>query len=84
MTINAKVLKQREKIKKALAKISSIQEECTHIGVHIKYGANTGNWCPSDNSYWIDWVCPHCEKRWTTDQNSEAHRLARELNAVKI
>lgn len=83
MTINEKVLKQKAKITKANDKIRSLQEECEHIGVHVEYGANTGNWCTQDNSYWIDWKCPHCEKRWTTPQDRVAYSMEKTLQAVK-
>jgi hypothetical protein len=84
MNITERIAKQRAKIAKAIAKIESIREECDHIGVHVKYDADTGNYCKQDDSYWIYWRCPICDKYWTTDQDREAGYKVRELKAVKI
>lgn len=48
--------------------LKMLQRDCTHPSVEKKYGANTGNYDPSADSYWIDWFCPDCTKRWQTDQ----------------
>lgn len=48
-----------------------LQTLCTHTNVTKKYGGNTGNYDPSADSYWIDWNCLDCGKRWTTDQDRE-------------
>lgn len=48
-----------------------LQMLCTHPDLTKKYGGNTGNYDPSQDSYWIDWHCPDCGKRWTTDQSRE-------------
>lgn len=46
----------------------ALQEQCTHTNVTKKYSGSTGNYDPSADSYWIDWHCPDCDKRWMTDQ----------------
>lgn len=48
-----------------------LQTTCTHPMPNKKYGGNTGNYDPSADSYWIDWDCPDCGHRWTTDQSRE-------------
>jgi hypothetical protein len=61
ITINGKIEKLAEQLKQ-------LQDLCQHTNVEKKYGANTGNYDPSADSYWIDWKCPDCNKRWRTDQ----------------
>lgn len=40
--------------------IKEWQAECSHEIVEGSYGANTGNWCPQDDSYWISAKCLDC------------------------
>lgn len=49
--------------------IKEIQAECSHPKSCLtkKHGADTGNWCPSDDSYWTDFHCSLCDKRWTEE-----------------
>lgn len=67
--------------------LKQIQNECSHpvscvTGV---YEANTGNWCPQDDSYWITLHCSLCDKRWTVYDNSrdDAYRQAAMKYKVK-
>lgn len=48
-----------------------LQTICTHPDITKKYCGDTGNYDPSQDSYWINWHCPDCDKRWTTDQDRE-------------
>ena len=52
------------------AKIKKIQEECSHPEPCLEKipKANTGNWDPSEDSYWYSCYCSLCEKRWTEPQ----------------
>jgi hypothetical protein len=45
-----------------------LQSICTHPNATKKYSSNTGNWDRGQDSYWIDWHCLDCDKRWSTDQ----------------
>ena len=47
--------------------IEEIQEQCSHPSACVtkKRGSDTGNFCPSDDSYWTDFHCTLCDKRWT-------------------
>lgn len=56
--------KREEKLAKELAKLQSI---CQHPNVLSKHDSNTGNYDPSADSYWIDYTCPDCRKRWRKD-----------------
>lgn len=51
------------------AAVDLLRIECPHRAPHYKYRGNTGSHDPSDDSYWIDWSCPDCGKRWTTGQS---------------
>lgn len=60
-----KALKARDD---AQAKIKSIQKKCTHPDQYCQYiyHSDTGNWSPSDDSYWTDYFCSRCLKHWST------------------
>lgn len=45
-----------------------LQGECTHPNVKKKYRGSSGNYDPSADSYWIEFDCPDCGKRWQEDQ----------------
>lgn len=49
----------------------SIQDKCDHQKAFYSYGSDTGNWCSSDDSYWIDLWCPICRKRWRVNYDSD-------------
>ncbi len=66
--INTQIQRLKRTIVNAQAKIKQLQDSCSHIGLEGKYEANTGNWCKEDDSYWVVFSCPVCEKRWTEDQ----------------
>lgn len=83
-SITEQVLKQRTKIDKANMKIGELQTSCTHTGVLYKFRGNTGNYDPSDNSYWIEWDCPICTRRWTTPQDNAALNKIQELDGVRV
>ena len=61
------------KLAKAHAELATLKEDCSALGhggkLTGKYGANTGNWCSGDDSYWVDFDCPLCGKHWTEDQD---------------
>ena len=48
--------------------LAALQAACTHPSVNKKYCGNTGNYDPSADSYWIEFSCPDCRKKWITDQ----------------
>ena len=62
----------REDIKWAINKLYDdlhiLQSKCTHPDVTKEYKANTGNYDPSCDRYWINFHCPDCDKRWREDQ----------------
>lgn len=46
----------------------NMQNECEHPNVTKTAKADTGNWCPQDDSYWYEFRCPDCSKFWTENQ----------------
>lgn len=42
---------------------NALQDECEHPLYTAKYGGDSGNWCSSDDSYWVDLHCPDCDWR---------------------
>ena len=59
-------------IKYCNEKLYEIQESCTHPkdSVHSEFGSNTGNYDPSADTYWTDYYCEDCGKRWTKHHDS--------------
>lgn len=45
-----------------------LQFICTHINASKKYCGDTGNWDRNADSYWIEYKCSDCNKRWREDQ----------------
>lgn len=45
-----------------------LQNLCKHPNADKKYNGSTGNWDRNDDSYWIEYKCPDCDKRWSEDQ----------------
>lgn len=77
MKTKTKLKQIRTKQVKAELELEQLQAECEHPNRLVKYGANTGNWCASDDSYWIDIFCPDCEKMWTVDQDFIGNRYGK-------
>jgi hypothetical protein len=66
--IRGLVDRHKKKIKELTEAIKTLQGACHHEGASKVYKGDTGNWCPSDNHYWIEFKCPHCDKFWTENQ----------------
>lgn len=45
-----------------------LQSTCSHPAASKKHCGNSGNYDPSADSYWIEFKCPDCGKRWMEDQ----------------
>lgn len=69
------VQRKRQSISDKVAKLSGqlwdLQAACSHPDVTKQYRGDTGNYDPSQDSYWINWHCSDCDKRWTTPQDRE-------------
>ena len=68
MTRNG-IQKRRAAIERKLTEwnkeLIELQDQCPHTEAIAKPGANTGNFCPADDTYWTTYKCPDCDKRWT-------------------
>lgn len=45
-----------------------LQLLCSHPNATKKYCGDTGNWDRAADSYWIEYRCPDCGKKWNVDQ----------------
>lgn len=48
--------------------LASLQEACPHPNLTKTYHSNSGNYDPSADSEWYQFVCPDCGKRWQQDK----------------
>jgi len=46
--------------------VTKLQTDCTHPNAVETPKSDTGNWCRGDDSYWYEYECPDCHKRWIT------------------
>lgn len=49
------------------ARIKDIQNKCPHESIIKEHHGDTGNYDPRDDSYWTDFHCLDCDKRWTEE-----------------
>lgn len=63
-----KLINKREKINK---QIEEYKKLCPHVNLKGVYRANTGNYDPSDDCYWVELSCPDCGSFWTEDQKAQ-------------
>ena len=54
------MLPYRNKQGKLQAKIKELQKQCTHQYAYKEVGADTGNYCKQDDSYWYHIDCFDC------------------------
>lgn len=64
------VAELKAEIAKVELRIAAIQKECIHPGSarQSKNRANTGNYDPSCDCYWVEHRCLLCDKFWTENQ----------------
>jgi transposase-like protein len=67
-----KVAKAKDGIKKAYQKLEDIQKTCPHYDSEYRNHGSTGNW-DRDDSYWRNYECHDCGKKWQTDQSYEQY-----------
>jgi len=63
----AKRKKLEADVRVAVQELEAFKESCSHPEMHLskEYGSNTGNYDPTSDSYWINYSCECCGKRWT-------------------
>lgn len=52
--------------------IEQLRASCPHENLVGEYRGNTGNWCPQDDSWWINAHCKDCDKQWMIDSKDDA------------
>ena len=52
-----KLLDSKQRIETAIRELQSV---CTHSQAVVNKDCDTGNWCSSDDSYWVTVKCPSC------------------------
>jgi hypothetical protein len=59
----------KEEISKLQTKIQSIQGNCNHPeeALTFVYKSDIGNWDRNEDSYWTNYTCNLCEKKWSED-----------------
>ena len=67
LNIATRVSRLNKHISDARQRIKELQEECPHTNVTKTYEGDGGGY-DYKASYWIDFVCLDCGKRWTEDQ----------------
>lgn len=80
-----KKLSIESKIDKLNASLEQLKETCSHYSLRYRNQGSSGGW-DSEGSYWIDWYCQDCEKRWNTGQTyiAEQDVLKTYPHATKI
>jgi len=69
--IRKKVAILRDKIKLHNKKLEDFQNnDCPHPNLTYTAKGSTGNW-DRENTYWYEWCCDCCGKRWITNQDEE-------------
>lgn len=68
--LNEEAVKCLTKIDKHKKKLAEIQENCMHPESVLYYTnfSNTGDYDPSEDSYWSVYDCKCCGKIWNDDQ----------------
>ena len=73
--IRDKIKELRSQISVLNNELSTVQGSCTHGVAYYEYGANTGNYDPSEDCYWVDCYCVSCGKKQTFYDNSEEYSI---------
>lgn len=55
-----KRIRLTDKIRQLYYDLEDLKKNCGHKNAVYTDGADTGNWCKSDDSYWTDMQCPDC------------------------
>lgn len=68
LKIRSQLNQLSHKLEKTHHDIRTLQQLCTHPGLKKMHKADTGNYDPSANRYWIVFECPDCGKKWVEDK----------------
>lgn len=72
MSVRTKMNTLIRKKDKVVEQIKELQSQCTHENFTGVYECDTGNWCPDDDSHWINLICLDCDlKRFVSYETNE-------------
>lgn len=77
MNVKTKYAKLQAKLAIALGEMIILQETCPHVDLSGEYDSNNGNWCSSDDSYWLHLHCNDCSKVWNIDSDNPEYRTTK-------
>jgi hypothetical protein len=80
--VQRKLVVIQKRTASAYAALKALQDTCAHPTPTYKYCGSSGSYDPSNDSYWIDWHCPDCNKKWNTPQHRQ--HTDKYPNAVRI
>lgn len=61
-----------------------IRDLCQHEKITYKHKSNTGNYCPSDDSYWAECCCLVCDKKWDESQQDAYQKYGKTGKGIQI
>ena len=67
MSVKSEVARLNKVIERAQSKIKALREGCLHPGAVKTHKSNTGNYDPSCDCYWTEFLCSECGKFWTVN-----------------
>jgi hypothetical protein len=56
-----------------LGELDKLQKKCSHKRATCEYKASTGNYDPSQDSYWAEISCPTCGKQWIAESDNDEY-----------
>lgn len=69
--MNPKITDLRSMISQAQSLIREVQRNCPHDNVTVAHRANSGNYDPSADSYWVDVDCLDCGSSMSYDADKD-------------
>ena len=67
----ARIVRMRSRLSQELAEL---QADCPHTDKTGRYGANSGNYDPSDDCYWINVSCEDCGRTWSIYDDEDGYK----------
>lgn len=84
MTRKEEIQKTRTEMTELHTKLMNLviedQKECKHEKLYKWYTADTGNWCPNDDVYYVSVFCNECDSSWEADTISSPSEYGRLSN----
>lgn len=81
--MNPEVEKINKQISKLTSKLNKIRESCEHENVDLEYKADTGNYDPSSDCWWISGNCLDCGKFLTADSEKDLELYRKYSRKIK-